>query len=201
MTVAFEKILLGISLAAPLGPVSIEMIRRGVKDGFWAAFSVRLGAAIGNTLCLVFACIGINSAKNYPLFLNTIGAMGSFYLLYMGICALRSKSAIDFSPISEKNGLRKGFYFAIANPVALVFWTSMFAASDSLIENRLLNLLIIVGVLIWGAALSALLHFFKQYLSERMIIWVCKISSTGLIFFGVKYLYRSYVALLRALAV
>jgi len=38
MMFVIEKIILGVILAAPLGPVTVEMIKRGLNRGFWAAF-------------------------------------------------------------------------------------------------------------------------------------------------------------------
>ena len=43
-----NKILLGVTLAAPIGPVSLEMIQRGLKSGFLSSFVVRLGAAVAD---------------------------------------------------------------------------------------------------------------------------------------------------------
>jgi threonine/homoserine/homoserine lactone efflux protein len=62
-----EKIILGITLAAPIGPVTIEMISRGLERGFWAAFQIRLGAAAGNVLWLVGAFFGLSSLIQYPI--------------------------------------------------------------------------------------------------------------------------------------
>ena len=64
LTTILNKILLGISLAAPLGPVNIEIIKRGLAYGFWPAFSVRLGGAITNSVCLLIAYFSIGKLEN-----------------------------------------------------------------------------------------------------------------------------------------
>ncbi len=38
-----QQIVLGISLAAPVGPINIEMLKRGIERGFWHAWVVGIG--------------------------------------------------------------------------------------------------------------------------------------------------------------
>ena len=56
-------------LAAPIGPVSLEMIQRGLKSGFLSSFVVRLGAAVGNLLCLLVSYYSIVTADTQSLYL------------------------------------------------------------------------------------------------------------------------------------
>jgi len=88
----------------------------------------------------------------------------------MGYKSLK-KTADDLSfdeTTNMTNGIRWGLYLAIANPFAFIFWTGIFAAtldSNQAIDHRVFfeNLLIIVGVLIWGACLSTVLGFGHRF--------------------------------------
>ena len=202
----FEKILLGVTLAAPIGPVSVEMIKRGLQRGFWSAFSVRLGGAVGNTLCLIGTYLGLSYLMAKPMVINILGLLGSLLLLYMGISTLRKNIAavnIDDGNISY-NGIKLGLYLAIMNPVALVFWPGIFAVSinpQQLIDVHnisifLLNLFIIIGVLIWGAGLSLVLAFFGRVLNKSIIGVLTKIAGLLMIFYGCKYAYCVYMRFL-----
>lgn len=197
----FEKLMLGVTLAAPIGPVSIEMIKRGLSNGFWSAFSIRLGGAIGNTLCLIGTYLGLSQIMGHHHVMNTLGLLGAVLLLYMGISTFpKSATVIDLSTpaIKNHNGLLWGFYLSVVNPVALVFWPGVFAASmgsvDTLsLSGFLLNLFVIAGVLIWGAGLSLTLAFGNHVLNKKAINNLTKIASLLMICYGFKYAYCVYM--------
>ncbi|MGM2834842.1 LysE family transporter, partial [Bacillus cereus group sp. Bce025] len=45
-----QQIVLGISLAAPVGPINIEMLKRGIERGFWDAWVVGIGGMTADIL-------------------------------------------------------------------------------------------------------------------------------------------------------
>ena len=196
-----NKILLGIGLALPIGPVSAEMIKRGLQDGFWAAFNIRVGGAIGNTLCLVCAYFGLSFIVKYELIFSLIGLIGAALLFYMGVTTLLkvSKEISIKSSLSPKkayfmsNSLILGFILAVANPIGIVFWLGISAAgfegaSDVIsIIDFAQNLFIIVGVLLWGATLSLILEFSRRILTDNFIKGITLASGLILVYFGVRY--------------
>ncbi|HBN22313.1 MAG TPA: hypothetical protein DD412_03655 [Holosporales bacterium] len=191
-----KKLILGMTLAAPIGPVSVEMIKRGLRHGFFSAFSVRLGGAIGNSLCLLAAYYGLSFLISYPFLFNGLGIVGALLLIYMGYKSLQ-KTADDLSfdeTTNMANGLRWGLYLAIANPFAFIFWTGIFAAtleSTQAVDHRVFfeNLLIIVGVLIWGAGLSTVLGFGHRFLNKKVIVRLSQLAALFMFYFGLKYLW------------
>lgn len=195
-----EKIILGISLAAPIGPVSAEMIKRGLKNGFWAAFNIRIGGAIGNSVCLVAAFFGLSALAQYKVAFNLVGILGAVLLLYMGgmtILKVFKNMSLESSNTQEflSNSLLLGFTLAIANPIAIAFWLGIGAAGLSasqegdLIEltSFLHNFLIIAGVLLWGFALSLSLEFGRRIVTPKMLNSVTLFSGSVLLYFGCKY--------------
>lgn len=194
-----EKIALGLTLAAPVGPVSLEMIQRGLKNGFLSAFVVRLGGAIGNTLCLIIATLGLGFLIQSPITMNICGFVGALVLIYLGIKAIFKTArfklhfAEEAKTYTHLNGLATGFVVSIANPIGIMFWVSIFTASfnpsdytshwASLSENAA----IILGVLLWGVFLSGLLHLGKMFFSERLVKYISFAAGLMLIYFGMKY--------------
>lgn len=203
----FEKLLLGISLSAPIGPVSLEMIRRGLQNGFLSAFIIRLGGAIGNTLCLIGAYFGLGLINSSPIFMNVLGIIGSLVLIYMGAKAFMDKRKHNLkgemgqNKYSIINGLMTGFVLSIANPIGIVFWLSIFAASINAEASQVSfiglteNFLIIVGVLIWGACLSGFLELGKRYFTVKVIHAITLCAGVLLIGFGAKYGYYAINAI------
>lgn len=197
-----QKLLLGVTLAAPIGPVSVEMIKRGLTAGFWAAFNIRLGGAVGNVLCLIVAFVGMSAIHSHTSVMHVLGLLGSALLLYMGVNTIRKGlKPIELSPISEPysssakalgQSLVLGFMLAVFNPVAVVFWLTIFAndvpANQVLTFSHFLaNTLIVVGVLLWGAFLSLLLAMGRKVVHPKTLKLITVLSGVVLLYFGIKY--------------
>ncbi|MGD0466520.1 MAG: LysE family transporter [Gammaproteobacteria bacterium] len=205
--IILTKILLGISLAAPIGPVNVEMIKRGLASGFWGAFSVRLGGAITNSVCLLVAYLGLAHLMKHPSIILTISGVGEIVLIYMGITTIIkacSKNSIfiiattSTTNISHlytlKNGILTGILLASASPIGIMFWLTSFAASIPTDESSVLNFndlfinfFIIAGVLLWGGFMSGLLHFGNKIIDAKKLRIISGLSGLLLIYFGIKY--------------
>lgn len=198
-----EKVILGITLAAPIGPVSAEMIKRGLNGGFVPAFTVRLGAAVGNTLCLLAAYLGLLLLIKNPMTMAVCGLLGSLFLIYMGLQTIFSgKKTFDLekvakAPSNTLNSLGIGFILSIANPIGIIFWMSIFPAAMDQAEftaswfDFSYNLLIICGVLIWGVCLSLALAGGKRLLNNKLISLVTILAGCVILYFGAKYGYKA----------
>lgn len=199
-----EKVILGITLAAPIGPVSLEMIKRGLNKGFLSAFVIRLGGVFGNTLCLIAAYYGLGLIMNSNATMAICSLGGSLVLLYLGIKSLLDKRIHHFSASQENssdgtlNGLVTGFILSISSPIGIVFWLSIFAASLDQTQSAhwlglMQNFTIIAGVLIWGLFLSGLLEMGKRFFNQKLINMITTIAGLMLIGFGLKYAYKAYL--------
>ncbi len=210
LEIIVTKIILGISLAAPIGPVNAEMIKRGLSTGFWGSFNVRLGGAIANIILLLLAYFGLGSIIKYPKVIFTISTIGVIALTYLGVKNILkaiSKQPLNISlnnssnnnkqvtsQYSIKNGLLVGFSLSFASPIGLMFWLSTFATSMQQnspnvfnLNDLFINLFIILGVLIWGFFISMILHFFSKIINEKKLKIVTLLSGIILIYFGIKY--------------
>lgn len=202
------KILLGISLAAPIGPVNTEMIKRGLTNGFWGAFSVRLGGAVANSVCLLIAYFGLGQLIKHQTILFVVSCLGALILIYMGITTIIKATSTKFIGLAPKNsnmfnkqkqhysinnGLLVGMALAFTSPIGLMFWLGTFAAtiqqdsSNLNVTDLLINFFIIVGVLLWGAFISLILHFGSKIIDNKKLRIVSCLSGLILIYFGVKY--------------
>ncbi len=207
LQIILTKILLGVSLAAPIGPVNAEMIKRGLVSGFWGAFSVRLGGAIANSVCLLIAYFGLGQLMQHPITLFSVSCIGEIVLIYMGITTIIKASSRNFMTIvkanngsnptkhySNKSGLLIGLTLAFTSPIGIMFWLSTFTASIQQntsshlnITDLLINFFIIAGVLLWGAFVSLILHFGSKIIDNKKLRIVSTLSGLILIYFGVKF--------------
>ncbi len=200
------NIILGLSLAAPIGPVNSEAIRRGLAQGFWGAFSIRFGAAIANVLCLTFAYLGMASIINIPSIRLFIWIVGSAMLLIMGYRSMKS----GFQEIAIGENLKKpgantvvlGFILGIANPFAFVWWFGVFGAvmgANDTFEMSFMEYLncmtMLIGILSWSLFLAFSLSYARNFMTRKGIRIVSILAGASLMYFGLKYGYKGILEL------
>lgn len=199
-----QNIILGISLAAPVGPVNVEVIKRGLKHGFLPAFLLSLGAAAADTTYLLLIYFGLSNFINIPVVKAIIWFFGAIVLLYLGYLSVKEYSdKINLkksNPKASRNSFVAGYLITFSNPMTIVWWLGVFGAMvGSSIQNGskttalLSSLTIIIGVMLWFFSLSLLLHFGKRFVNEKTMKYVSLIA--GIILFGFG-LYFGYNAIL-----
>jgi len=85
MGVLFSYVLLGLSLAAPIGPVNAAQLDRGIKYGFLHAWLVGVGAVLADGVYMLIVYLGLVSFINTPFIQTFLWLFGCFVLLYTGI--------------------------------------------------------------------------------------------------------------------
>ncbi|MFA6992081.1 MAG: LysE family transporter, partial [Candidatus Gracilibacteria bacterium] len=127
MSSIISGIILGITIAAPIGPTNIETIRRGFRDGWKSAFSFTLGVMLALVLYLGLATIGLSYLTQYKSFNLSLLGFGTFVLLYLaygGLMGYLNKEKINLSSnVDSKKHFVPGIILTIGNPGLLAFWT------------------------------------------------------------------------------
>lgn len=166
-----QNILLGLSLAAPFGPVNVEIVKRGLNSGFKQAFVTGLGAMTADTTYLTIIFFGLVSFLKMPLLKIFFALAGSLILIYLGVTSI--KDFLGKTDYDEKQNRRffknpyvAGYVIALSCPITIVWWTGVFgallASQDSIQTNfsaYLSCLTILLGCFIWIVFLSAALHW------------------------------------------
>lgn len=202
----FQSIILGISLAAPVGPVNVEVIRRGLKHGFFPAFMLSLGAASADATYSLLVYFGLASFITVPVVRSAIWILGAAVLIYLGWQNMRQYSEkIDLDQSEAKtsrNSFVAGYLITISNPLTVIWWLGVFGAilssTAQTVTNTtaLLNIsAIISGVVLWFFALSMLLHWGKRFINEATMRYISVIAGLVLIGFGLYFGYNAVIML------
>jgi len=198
-----QNILLGLSLAAPFGPVNVEIVKRGLNSGFKQAFATGLGAMTADATYLTIIFFGLVSFLKMPLMKIFFALAGSLILIYLGVSSV--KDFLDKTDYDEKQNRRffknpyvAGYVIALSCPITIVWWTGVFGAllvsQDSVQTNfsaYLSCLTILLGCFIWIVFLSAALHWGRKIVNEKFIRFVSLIAGMCLAGFGLAFLYRA----------
>lgn len=196
-----KPIVLGISLAAPVGPIKLEMIKRGITGGFWPAMLVGIGAITVDLILMFGIFLGLITFLESDLFSALLSAAGCFLLGRLGIKSiLRSLSAEKMIGINneKKNAAGSywtGFFIALGNPFIFVFWLGVYGSSltslgphHSFAYILIYSLLIIGGVTLWNLNLALTVHFIREYIHDKMLKTVTFFAGIFLLFFSMKLL-------------
>lgn len=197
-----QNLVLGISLAAPIGPSTIAIIQRGLKYGAFQAFLVTLGVALADLIHLSIVYFGLSSFINLIILRRLLGLLGLIVLTYFGYKSIKEGSKkIDFK-INEvkktKNAFVTGFLINISNPIAILWWIGVFGSSlsasitqASKVYILLSTLVIIAGIILWFTFMSICLHFGRKLINEKSMRYISIIGGIMLILFGLYFGYNN----------
>jgi threonine/homoserine/homoserine lactone efflux protein len=192
---------LGLAYAATPGVVNTECIRRGMARGFWPAFSVQLGALLGDGVWAALALAGVAALARDESFAVGLGLVGSLFLCRLAFAALREAWMGPRDrplPRSSRGDLGIGVVFGLANPAGLAFWagvgggTIAASGSDAGVATYALFLTaFLAGALCWSLGLAALVGWGRRYARPRLFRAMDAVCGAVLGLFGLRLLWTT----------
>jgi len=191
--------LLGIAIAAPIGPIGMLCVNKTLEVGFIGACLVGLGAALADAVYGCVTAFGLNSISSFLLEnIKTIRIVGGIILLYLAYNELRSTS-------SEKIRVQSDNYFkfvsvvfllTLSNPMTILTFIGIFSGfTDVAISNLTDSLIVILGIFLgsmtWWLILGGIITFIQKKISEDWIAKIKYIASAVLALFGVSIIYQA----------
>jgi threonine/homoserine/homoserine lactone efflux protein len=175
-------IAVGAAYCAPVGPVNLEIVRRGLTVGFLAAFLVALGAVIGDAFWAVVGILGSTFlTESVPLRIG-IGALGVVILLIVASSAFRaSRQQRDYrlpDPPRRRTGFAVGVALSMANPFAVLFWMTVTASGamaslgvdrDHHVARMWFFAGLVAGAVLYGLALSGIVAWSRRFVSAHVM--------------------------------
>lgn len=195
-----KGILIGFSIAAPVGPIGVLCIRRTLADGRLNGLLSGLGAASADGVYGIIAASGITLAVSaLDSIQKWVGLAGSIFLLYLGIKTFFSKVATQPAGKSAKNlgsAYLSTFFLTLSNPVTILAFIAIFAgaglASSSTDAQGAVWMVLGVfsGSAAWWLILSTSVGLLRDRFKPSWLVWVNRVSGIVLIAFSV-YTIRS----------
>lgn len=203
MMIFISYIFLGLSLAAPIGPVNAAQMEKGIKHGFLNAWILGIGSVLADIVYMFIVFLGVGYFIQIPIVKAFLWIFGFFVLTYTGLEGLVNARKTHVSQEREHESLWKsfftGFLMSISNPLTILFWlgiygsvlaktATIYATEDLLIYSSA----IILGLVIWDITMAFVASSAKKLLSTKGLTGISILSSLSLIGFG---LYFGYEAL------
>ena len=188
-------IVIGFSIAAPVGPIGILCIQRTLSQGSFYGFVSGLGAATADGCYGLIAAFSLTAALGILSGIRTwFSLIGGLYLIYLGIKAFRTvpESQNNSSKSSGLIGAYLSIYIlTLTNPMTILSFAAIFAgfglggAHQSYLSAALLVLGVFIGSAIWWLLLSSVAGFLRQKFTTPHLQWVNRISGCIIMGFGV----------------
>ncbi len=176
-------ILIGLAIAAPVGPIGVLCIRRTLSHGKLAGFLSGMGAATADMLYGAIAAFGLTVITDL-LVENTswLRIIGGCFLLYLGIKTFFEKPS-DHAAQANQSGYfgayLSTFFLTITNPITILSFAAIFAGT-MLTSNTGSPLVLVAGVFAgsasWWLALSFGVGLMRDRLTANHMTWINRIS-------------------------
>jgi len=203
MNVFISYILLGLSLAAPIGPVNAAQLDKGIKQGFWPAWLIGLGAMAADAVFMLLIYFGSAHILNSPFVKTFLWLFGSFILIYSGIESLNKAGNIlaRSSNSKEESALKSftsGFFMTLSNPLSILFWLGIYgsilaktAETHGAWDLLIYSSGIFIGLMIWDITMAASASLSSKFLNDTILMLISRLAGISLIGFGLYFGYQA----------
>ena len=214
MTLSFylRGLIIGFSIAAPVGPIGILAIRRTLAIGWGAGLLTGLGAATADAIYGCIAGFGLTAVSGFLIgsafWLRLVGGV---FLCYLGIrtiltpAALASENGLAEAGRTEDGRTEDGrtknlahlsmyastVFLTLTNPMTILSFAAVFVglglatAGSDYLTAAILVAGVFSGSAAWWLLLSSGATLLRSRLPMHRLGWLNRISGAILLIFGI----------------
>lgn len=202
MSIAFllKGLVIGFSIAAPVGPIGVLCIKRTLANGRMSGLVSGLGAATADALYGAIAGFGLTLISAFLLDQQTwIRLVGGAFLCYLGLKTFISKPAEQDVRAHGGNLISaylSTFVLTLTNPLTILSFAAIFAglglgATDGDFASAgILVSGVFLGSAAWWLLLSGGVSLLRQRFDQQVMAWVNRASGVIILGFGVAALWK-----------
>ncbi|MDX5864868.1 LysE family transporter [Bacillus cereus group sp. BfR-BA-01119] len=203
ISMIFSYILLGISLSAPVGPINVAQINKGIKNGFLSAWLVGVGAMSADVVMMFLIYFGISTYLTTPVAQLCIWIFGFVTMIYLGYESMKEATKqVQYISSGEKEHPLKsflsGFAIAISNPLNIIFWIGIYGSVLTSDMNTIgkeqalwYSAAIFAGIMLWDIFMATSIHFGRRFINHTVMKWISIVAGIVLIMFGIYFGYEA----------
>jgi len=197
LSLLLKGLIIGFSIAAPVGPIGVLCINRSLHDGWRIGMATGIGAAAADGIYGVIAGFGLTFISSFMLNHSWwIKLIGGLFLLYLGGKTLLSRPPKQLTLTHANSSLARAFittfFLTLTNPMTILSFTAVFAGlglgsvSTSYAEAGILVAGIVAGSALWWLLLSAgVAMIFRNRINRSILSWANFASGFIIIVFGI----------------
>jgi threonine/homoserine/homoserine lactone efflux protein len=187
--------IIGLSVAAPVGPIGVLCIRRTLAQGRLTGFISGLGAATADACYGAIAAFGLAViATALVRQQNAIRLVGGLFLCYLGLRFLlagaQSEAAHD-SGTGLPGAYASTLLLTLANPTTILSFAAIFAGFGVAVTHGrgaaapfVLVAGVFLGSAVWWLGLSVGVGLLRDKLASGLLAWVNRLAGVVIGAFG-----------------
>jgi threonine/homoserine/homoserine lactone efflux protein len=188
-------LILGFSIAAPVGPIGVLCIRRTLADGRATGFVSGLGAATADALLGCIAAFGLTFVSTVLVSQQAwLKLVGGGFLLYLGVRTFLARPATQAA--AARGGGLLGAYastlaLTLTNPMTILLFAAVFAgmgvgaSAGSYVGAMLVVVGVFSGSALWWLLLSGGVSLLRAQIDAPKLVWTNRISGIIIAAFGI----------------
>jgi putative LysE/RhtB family amino acid efflux pump len=206
-----KGVVLGLSIAAPVGPMALLCLRTTLAHGFAPGLLGGLGVAAGDVFYAALAAFGLQAATAVLTGQSPwLGLLGGLYLVWFGLGTVRRPLPQAAAGEARRRGLATfatTFLLTLANPPTIMIFAAMFAGlglAEAQAGSTASALAVVAGVGLgsagWWVLFAVVVSRLRGRLRGPVFLWVNRVSGAFLAGFGAWALARAAAGFARAAA-
>lgn len=195
LTFLLRGLVFGFSIAAPVGPIGVLVIRRSLAQGRLVGLVSGLGAATADMLYGAVAALGLTAISTFLVDQGVwLRLVGGAFLIYLGVQTFRARPAEKGAEV-DSQGLLGAYLSTIAltltNPATILAFFAIFAGLGlgNTGGDSWSALLLVAGVALgsatWWLILSWGVSLARSLFTPTGLRWVNRLSGVVIVAFGV----------------
>ena len=193
MDVAFllRGLVIGFSIAAPVGPIGALCIRRTLAHGRATGFVSGLGAATADAIYGAIGAFGLTALSAFLLGPSTwLRAIGGVFLALLGARTFAARP-VTAATSTGRTGRLAGafastFALTLTNPTTILSFLGVFAGLGLAFgAGGAAAVALVLGVFLGSATLALGVGVFRERLDATALRWINRLSGVVIAGFGV----------------
>jgi putative LysE/RhtB family amino acid efflux pump len=173
--------MIGVAIAAPVGPIGMLCIKKTLELGMRGAFLVGLGAALADAVYGLIGAFGLMALAHSIMAEGwAFKWAGGVFLLYLAYKEAKSDIVKNQVVVNAKNQFKlvgQVFLLTLANPMTILSFVGIFASIGVSSSSTFDLVTVVVGVFLgsmsWSCFLGAVINKIKHKLPT---IWLERIK-------------------------
>lgn len=190
--------IIGVSIAAPVGPIGVLCIRRSIATGARTGFFTGLGAAAADGCYGGVAAFGLTAISGFLREQQTLlRLIGGCFLLYLGIKTFLAKPASEAaSSKTDAGAFASTFLLTLTNPMTILSFMAIFAgfglasAANNYTRATLMTAGVFFGSAAWWLFLSNIVALLRSRITAQWMQQVNRVSGAIILAFAVMILWK-----------
>jgi len=175
-TLFLKALVIGVSIAAPVGPIGLLTINRTLEQGMRAGLATGLGAAFADAAYAALGAFGVTIVVQWLLGARAwLAILGGAVLMWMAWRTWRRPVVERAAPLPSRSDLLRcfggTFLLTLSNPATIVSFVAIFGALAGGAVRPVSPWIMVLGVLagsaLWWLLLSMLVASWRHRFSAR----------------------------------